>query len=134
VTGPTPPRATGPAEAAGGPGTADRAECAGGRSAPDGGTIAGMTEESDPPAAPEGGQTTDVTPGPGGVMTDEVGVVTGPLTLRTTVDGSEVVVHVQYKDADEWYRVTGARATLADPEDAAAVHKIVVGVLDRPEG
>jgi hypothetical protein len=77
----------------------------------------------------------DITAGPGGVMTDEVGVVTGDLTLRTEVDdGGNVVVRVQYKDAAEWYTVTGAKAHLADPKDADAVHTIVVGLLNRPEG
>ena len=68
-------------------------------------------------------------------MTDEVGVVTGELTLRTEVGrrpGSSC--EVQYKDADEWYTVTGGKATLADPEDLDAVHAIVVGILNRPEG
>src|SRR5882757_277322 len=51
---------------------------------------------------------TDFTAKPGGVMTDEVGVITGELTLVTEVDDSGAVVQrVQYKDADEWYVVTG---------------------------
>jgi hypothetical protein len=80
-------------------------------------------------------RTTDITAGPGGVMTDEVGVVTGELTLRTEVDDSgDVVVKVQYKDAAEWYTVTGAKAHLADPKDIDAVHAIAVGLLNRPEG
>jgi hypothetical protein len=79
-------------------------------------------------------RTTDITPGPGGVMTDEVGVVTGPLTLRTEVSGREVTLRVQYKDAEEWYAVTGGRATLRDPADVDAVHSIAVGLLHRPEG
>ncbi len=79
-------------------------------------------------------RTTDITPGPGGVMTDEAGVVTGPLTLRTEMDGATVVLRVQYKDAAEWYAVTGGRATLADPKDADAVHQVAVGLLNRPEG
>ena len=78
-------------------------------------------------------RTTDITPGPGGVMTDEVGVVTGELTLRSELAGNEVTVRVQYKDADEWYAVTGAKATLADPADLEAVHSIAVGLLNRPE-
>jgi len=79
--------------------------------------------------------TTDVTPGPGGVMTDEVGVVTGELTLRTEVDDAgAVVLRVQYKDADEWYTVTGAKATLTDVHDVDAVHAIAVALLNRPEG
>jgi hypothetical protein len=74
-------------------------------------------------------------PGPGGVMTDEVGVVTGELTLQSELGpDNSFVVRVQYKDAGEWYVVTGAKGTLKDPEDLAAVHAVVVGILHRPEG
>jgi hypothetical protein len=86
-----------------------------------------------PPAAPAS-PTTDIVAGPGGVMTDEVGVVTGDLTLRTELTGSDAVVRVQYKDADEWYTVTGAKATLKDPSDVDALHIVVSGILNRPEG
>jgi hypothetical protein len=80
-------------------------------------------------------KTTDVTAGPGGVMTDEVGVVTGELTLRTEADdGGNVVLKVQYKDAAEWYTVTGGKAKLKDPADVEAVHAIAVGLLNRPDG
>lgn len=68
-------------------------------------------------------------------MTDDVGVITGRLTVRTTVnDHGDVVVHVQYKDADEWYEVRHGGVHLADPADLDAVHAIVVGLLDRPPG
>jgi hypothetical protein len=90
-----------------------------------------MTE---PPAAKADSRTTDITAGPGGVMTDEVGVITGDLTIRTDVADGTATVHIQYKDADEWYQVTGAKATLTDPAGIDAVHTIVVGVLNRPEG
>lgn len=78
-------------------------------------------------------ETTDIVPGPGGVMTDEVGVVTGDLTLRTELVDGDAVVRVQYKDAEEWYTVTGARAKLADPADLAAVHTVAAALLHRPE-
>jgi hypothetical protein len=79
-------------------------------------------------------RSTDLTPGPGGVMTDEVGVVTGELTLRTEVDDElMVVLRVQYKDAAEWYAVTGGRARLVDARDVDAVHAIAVGLLNRAE-
>jgi hypothetical protein len=77
---------------------------------------------------------TDIIAGPGGVMTDEVGVVTGDLTVRTEYVNGRVSVRVQYKDADEWYAVTGASAPLADEADLEAVHRIVVGLLNRPPG
>lgn len=80
-------------------------------------------------------RTTDVTAGPGGVMTDEVGVVTGLLTIRTDVDDSlAATLHVQYKDAEEWYAVTGGTTLLRDAADIDAVHAIAVGLLHRPEG
>ncbi|WP_407676297.1 hypothetical protein [Plantactinospora alkalitolerans] len=79
-------------------------------------------------------KTTDITAGPGGVMTDEVGVITGDLTLRTELRSGQVALRVQYKDADEWYAVTGGLAPLVDPADLAAVHTIAVGLLHRPEG
>ncbi|NJC82582.1 hypothetical protein HC030_08425 [Planosporangium mesophilum] len=68
-------------------------------------------------------------------MTDEVGVVTGDLTLRTELDDSgNAVLRVQYKDSAEWYTVTGGKAKLADPTDLDAVHSVAVGLLNRPEG
>lgn len=58
----------------------------------------------------------DIVAPPGGVMTDEVGVVTGDLTLETQVGpGCVVSLRVQYKDADEWYKVTDAETKVDDP-------------------
>ncbi|AGL21428.1 hypothetical protein L083_7918 [Actinoplanes sp. N902-109] len=79
-------------------------------------------------------RSTDITAGQGGVMTDEVGVVTGDLTLRSELTDGQVTIKVQYKDAEEWYGVTGARAALKDPADLDAVHAVAVGILNRPEG
>lgn len=94
---------------------------------------AGMVADSGGPAGPQS-RTTDIVPGPGGVMTDEVGVVTGDLTLRTEYADGKVTLRVQYKDADEWYAVTGTSVTLADPAGLDAVHGVAVGLLNRPEG
>ncbi|MFR9777465.1 hypothetical protein ACL02O_15585 [Micromonospora sp. MS34] len=143
---PTPqqtPAATGEAAAAAtGGGTATGPTSAGmtadgAPSAPADVSGAGMSADTTPPAAPAGGpqqRTADITAGPGGVMTDEVGVVTGELTLRTEWADGRVTLRVQYKDADEWYVVTGGRAPLADPSGLDAVHTVAVGLLNRPEG
>jgi hypothetical protein len=96
-----------------------------------------QAQAATPPADKSGetlSLTTDITPGPGGVMTDEVGVVTGDLTLRSDLTGKQLTLHVQYREADEWYVVTGGKGTLESPADLAAVHQVVVGVLNRPEG
>jgi hypothetical protein len=79
-------------------------------------------------------RTADIVAGPGGVMTDEVGVVTGDLTLRTEYADGQVTLRVQYKDADEWYVVSGGKAALADAADLDAVHTIAVALLNRPQG
>lgn len=79
-------------------------------------------------------RTADLVAGPGGVMTDEVGVVTGDLTLRTELAGDTVTLRVQYKDAAEWYVVTGGTTKLRDPADLDAVHAVALALLNRPEG
>ncbi|RLV04629.1 hypothetical protein CTZ27_10455 [Streptomyces griseocarneus] len=50
----------------------------------------------------------EVVAGPGGVMTDEVGVVTGDLAVVTRpLPGDRASVAVQYVGAEEWYTLTG---------------------------
>jgi|AntDryMetagUQ255_1029468.scaffolds.fasta_scaffold00272_3 hypothetical protein len=73
---------------------------------------------------------------PGGVMTDEVGVITGELELRTACAGDgSVAVHVRYAGALEWYVVTGtAGLRLHDARDHEPLHALLAGVLHRPEG
>ena len=67
--------------------------------------------------------TKDIVAPPGGVMTDEVGTVTGDLTLEPIADADGTVcLRVQYKDADEWYKVTDAEIKV-DPNDANAVEQ-----------
>ncbi len=77
-------------------------------------------------------RTTDVN-APGGVMTDEAGVITGELTLRTELSGDRITLRVQYKEAEEWYAVTDGTATVRDPADLDAVHALAVALLHRPE-
>ncbi|MFJ3965511.1 hypothetical protein [Streptomyces sp. NPDC090036] len=70
----------------------------------------------------------EVLAGPGGAMTDEVGVITGPLTLRSTEEDRGVLrFDVQYKDADEWYTLTGSpRAHHGAP---AALHAAALAAI-----
>ncbi|SCL61952.1 hypothetical protein GA0070606_3534 [Micromonospora citrea] len=95
---------------------------------------AGMAADAGGTSTAPQERTADIVPGPGGVMTDEVGVVTGELTLRTGYADGQVTLTVQYKDADEWYAVTGGKVALADPAGLDAVHGVAVALLHRPEG
>ena len=93
-----------------------------------------MTRAEEAPGGAGPSHTTNIIAGPGGVMTDEVGVITGELTLRSELSGTQLTLRVQYLEAEEWYAVTGGRTTLVDPADLDAVHEIAVGLLHRPEG
>ncbi|MFF4454155.1 hypothetical protein [Streptomyces goshikiensis] len=69
----------------------------------------------------------EVLAGPGGAMTDEVGVITGPLTLRTVAapDG-KIRFEVQYTDADEWYTLSGSPLPHGDPH---ALHRAALAAI-----
>ena len=57
----------------------------------------------------------DQVTGPGGAMTEEVGVITGDLTIRTTRRAdNRAAIAIQYTGADEWYTLTGSPVALAD--------------------
>ncbi|MFJ5548718.1 hypothetical protein [Streptomyces sp. NPDC093225] len=71
--------------------------------------------------------TSEVKAGPGGAMTDEVGVITGEVTVRTepAPDGLARVL-VQYTGAEEWYTLTGSPA----PVLAGGLEVLHARVLD----
>ncbi|GII89721.1 hypothetical protein Ssi03_77110 [Sphaerisporangium siamense] len=68
-------------------------------------------------------------------MTDEVGVVTGDLTVATEVRGDQATITVQYTGAEEWYTVTGSPLTVVGCDGpwvhAAVVRAVAAGL---PEG
>ncbi|MFJ7203930.1 hypothetical protein ACIQWR_10415 [Streptomyces sp. NPDC098789] len=70
----------------------------------------------------------EVVAGPGGAMTDEVGVITGDLTLRTTArPGGPALVEIQYTGAEEWYLLTSGPYRLeATPH---AVHRAALALV-----
>ncbi|MFJ6565560.1 hypothetical protein ACIQMV_38120 [Streptomyces sp. NPDC091412] len=63
---------------------------------------------------------------PGGAMTDEVGVITGDLTIASSLmpDGCADIT-IQYTDADEWYTLTGSPVSLP-AAGLAALHEHVL--------
>ncbi|EHK81127.1 hypothetical protein ACWGRK_06865 [Saccharomonospora azurea] len=68
-----------------------------------------------------------------GVMTNEVGVITGDLELHTSCgeDGT-LSLAIRYVGAHEWYTLQGADYRLHDPRDHEVVHRLLVNLLDRP--
>lgn len=71
----------------------------------------------------------------GGVMTDEVGTVTGDLEIVTRVAAERLGVSVRYAGAEEWYTITGSPVSL-DPAAGhytpADLHERVVSHLTKP--
>jgi hypothetical protein len=70
---------------------------------------------------------------PDGVLTNEVGVITGELELHTTCAGDgTLTLAVRYAGAAEWYTLKGEGYRLHDPRDHDLVHRLLVTVLSRP--
>jgi len=67
-----------------------------------------------------------------GVMTEEVGVISGELELRTTCqeDGT-LELAITYVGAAEWYTLPGQDYKLHDVRDHEVVHQLLVNVLER---
>ncbi|GAB2905707.1 hypothetical protein [Streptomyces mayteni] len=70
----------------------------------------------------------------GGVMTREVGVITGELELHTAAgDDGTLTLRVRYAGAAEWYTIDGGPYRLHDPRDHEVLHEIIVNLLHRPQ-
>jgi hypothetical protein len=68
-----------------------------------------------------------------GVMTEEVGVISGELELCTTCDTDGTLkMSITYVGAEEWYTLPGKNYRLHDPRDHEVIHRILVNVLERP--
>lgn len=67
-----------------------------------------------------------------GVMTAEVGVISGELELRTTCDNAgALTLAITYVGAEEWYTLPGEDYRLHDPRDHEVVHRMLATVLER---
>jgi hypothetical protein len=73
--------------------------------------------------------------GPGGAMTDEVGVITGDLTVATFLqsDGHSVRVTIQHSGGDTWYTLAGSPAPVPAGQ-LAAYHRDLLGRIRRGGG
>ncbi|PPA70477.1 hypothetical protein [Jeotgalibacillus proteolyticus] len=68
-----------------------------------------------------------------GVMTTEVGVISGELELVTSCDDSgSLTLEITYVGAKEWYTLPGENYKLNDPSDHEVVHRMLAAVLERP--
>ncbi len=87
----------------------------------------------------EGEARSAVTSTTGGIMTEEVGAVTGALEVATRLPQARntIEVTVRYVGVDEWYAVVGGSIVLDDangppPIEVRELHERVVGHLTTP--
>lgn len=70
--------------------------------------------------------------GHGGVLTEEVGVVTGDLTVHTTWVDGEASVTVQYTGAADWFTVSGSPAPCPSERASRDLHDAVIEAVRGP--
>ncbi|WP_149182266.1 hypothetical protein [Streptomyces sp. TRM49041] len=70
--------------------------------------------------------TVEVFAGAGGVRTDEVGIVTGDLTVHTTWHDTEADVAVQYSGGSDWFTLTGSPVPCRSEAESRALHQVAV--------
>lgn len=64
--------------------------------------------------------------GHGGVLTDEVGVLSGDLTVHTTWAEDTAQITVQYTGAIDWFTMSGSPVPCSCEEDSRRLHEAVV--------
>ncbi|MFE1949661.1 hypothetical protein ACFW9D_04240 [Streptomyces sp. NPDC059524] len=64
--------------------------------------------------------------GQGGARTDEAGIVSGDLSVRTTWDGTQAEVKIQYTGTSDWHTLTGSPVPCPSQEDSRDLHQAVV--------
>ncbi|MCA0149643.1 hypothetical protein LCD52_12645 [Rossellomorea vietnamensis] len=68
-----------------------------------------------------------------GVMTSEVGVISGELELVTDCEeNGALTLSITYVGAEEWYSLPGEEYCLHDVRNHEVVHKMLAAVLKRP--
>ncbi|MGE6204673.1 hypothetical protein [Guptibacillus hwajinpoensis] len=67
-----------------------------------------------------------------GVMTEEVGVISGELELVTSCDEEgDLTLRITYVGAEQWYTLPGKEYRLHDVRDHEVIHHLLVSVLER---
>lgn len=79
---------------------------------------------------------TVITVAPGGIMTDEVGVVTGDIEIESSWEApGKAFARCRYDGADEWYTITAAARDVdsATAEELTRFHETLVQRYQRSD-
>ncbi|MEV0913856.1 hypothetical protein AB0I93_06230 [Streptomyces sp. NPDC049967] len=69
--------------------------------------------------------------GHGGVLTEEVGPLSGDLTVHTTWADDTAQITVQYTDAADWFTMSGSPVPCSSEEESRSLHEAVVNAVRR---
>ncbi|WP_406002578.1 hypothetical protein [Streptomyces sp. NBC_00829] len=77
--------------------------------------------------------TTGIYAGSAGVLTEEVGVIKGDLTLHTTWSEGEAQISVQFSGASDWFTMTGSPVPCPSEEASRSLHQALVEAVRESE-
>ncbi|MFF3247262.1 hypothetical protein ACFYWY_26880 [Streptomyces sp. NPDC002870] len=78
--------------------------------------------------------TTGIYAGAGGVLTEEVGVISGDLTVHTTWSEDQAQIAVQFSGASDWYTMAGSPVPCASEEASRTLHQSIVEAVREAAG
>ncbi|MGW3628069.1 hypothetical protein [Streptomyces sp. NPDC000880] len=70
--------------------------------------------------------TTGIYAGAGGVLTEEVGVIGGDVTVHTTWSDGQAQIAVQFSGASDWYTMAGSPIPCPSEEASRSLHQSIV--------
>ncbi|HET6360406.1 hypothetical protein OG905_36605 [Streptomyces sp. NBC_00322] len=73
--------------------------------------------------------TTGIYAGPGGVLTEEVGVIKGDVTVHTTWSDGQAQIAVQYSGASDWFTMSGSPVPCPSEEASRTLHQAIVDAV-----
>ncbi|MBT2391959.1 MULTISPECIES: hypothetical protein [Streptomyces] len=78
--------------------------------------------------------TTGIYAGAGGVLTEEVGVIGGDLTVHTTWSDGQAEIAVQFSGASDWYTMVGSPISCPSEEASRTLHQSIVEAVRGEDG
>ncbi|MEV6396230.1 hypothetical protein AB0M39_15880 [Streptomyces sp. NPDC051907] len=72
--------------------------------------------------------------GAGGVLTEDIGVIHGDLTVHTTWTEGEAQVAVQYSGAADWFVLAGSPVPCPSEEASRTLHQNIVEAMRDESG
>jgi hypothetical protein len=70
--------------------------------------------------------TTGIYAGAGGVLTEEVGVISGDLSVHTTWYDGQAQIAIQFSGASDWYTMAGSPVPCPSEEASRTLHQSIV--------